>query len=367
MADALSMFDGLTERARDVLFALAELSGPPPDGRFVNCADLLAHVFRVPVSAIPSLEDALHARYPPPPWSRIPTREDIDALAARALASFRLEEATVDPLLAPADDLYAAIVEMTLPHRTALPLLQGSGHLGTADEDPPADCLYTEVRLAPRATRLLDLDRRGARLPLAFVTGSPPPGIPPFAVASVARACLDLLADPRAEVDLGAPVVPSGSAALSSSSARAFATTGRAEIVLEGAAELSPSGELFVRALPWRESKAAWICALGEAMRRDEVPAIADVWDLTRDDDPPLARIRIDVAPGASPERALATIEERLVRRRAVELRVLVDEREVVLAPRDALLLFVDWRAHQLGSRARLGAELEALAAPAGA
>ncbi|MGC4089748.1 MAG: DNA gyrase subunit A [Polyangiaceae bacterium] len=52
--------------------------------------------------------------------------------------------------------MYDALVRMAQPFAMRAPLVDGSGNFGSLDGDPAAAMRYTECRLAPVATRLLD-------------------------------------------------------------------------------------------------------------------------------------------------------------------------------------------------------------------
>lgn len=82
------------------------------------------------------------------------------------------------------------VLEMALYWRSHVPLLHGKGNLGTPD-DPPANPIYTEVRLSDAGTVALAAeDRHGVQLPLGLIEGSVARGgaRPPYAPVGVLRA-----------------------------------------------------------------------------------------------------------------------------------------------------------------------------------
>ncbi|MGZ3424740.1 MAG: DNA gyrase subunit A, partial [Polyangiales bacterium] len=67
------------------------------------------------------------------------------------LTARRPWRATRDPLLS----AYATLVDMAVPFRTRIPLVEGRGNFGTQHGDPPADHMYTECRLSPWGAAVL--------------------------------------------------------------------------------------------------------------------------------------------------------------------------------------------------------------------
>ena len=102
---------------------------------------------------------------------------------------------------------YPVLVDLAVPWRRHLPLLEGEGNFGTQGDDPPADAVYTQVRLSP-AGRLALAAERGevGPVPLGLVEGShfADGEVPPFAPAAV------LAALRSGSGDAGPPVLPTG-------------------------------------------------------------------------------------------------------------------------------------------------------------
>ncbi len=88
----------------------------------------------------------------------VPARPLEELLTAR-----RQWRAAVDPLLS----AYAALVDMAVPFRTRVPLVEARGNFGTQHGDPPADHLYTECRLTRWGAAVLD-----GRAPNLLVNGA---------------------------------------------------------------------------------------------------------------------------------------------------------------------------------------------------
>ncbi len=118
--------------------------------------------------------------------------------------------------------IYDALVRMAQPWVMRVPLVEGIGNFGSLDGDNPAAYRYTECRLTPAATPLLDDIAHDtvpfrpnydgtktepvvlpARLPNLLVNGSSgiavgmATNIPPHNLTETCKACLKLLADPE--------------------------------------------------------------------------------------------------------------------------------------------------------------------------
>lgn len=102
---------------------------------------------------------------------------------------------------------YPMLVDLAVPWRRHLPLLEPLGNVGTRGDDPPADARYTMVRLSP-AGRLALAAERGAVGPVPFglVEGTlyrdgTVPSFAPDAVLAALR---------TGAMDAGPPVLPTG-------------------------------------------------------------------------------------------------------------------------------------------------------------
>ncbi len=123
--------------------------------------------------------------------------QDDDGTGARELVTMLAEMWQPEPDRFP---LMAALVDLAVPWRRHLPLLEPLGNVGTRGDDPPADARYTMVRLSP-AGRLALAAERGAVGPVPFglVEGTlyrdgTVPSFAPDAVLAALRTGLDALA-----------------------------------------------------------------------------------------------------------------------------------------------------------------------------
>ncbi|MBI4940795.1 MAG: hypothetical protein HY830_08610 [Actinobacteria bacterium] len=102
---------------------------------------------------------------------------------------------------------YPMLVDLAVPWRRHLPLVEPLGNVGTQGDDPPADARYTEVRLSP-AGRLALAAEQGAvgPVPFALVEGTlyRDGTVPSFAPGAVLEALR------TGSADAGPPVLPTG-------------------------------------------------------------------------------------------------------------------------------------------------------------
>jgi hypothetical protein len=104
---------------------------------------------------------------------------------------------------------WPALVDIGVPWRRHLPLVELHGNCGTALGDPPAEPVYVEVRLSTVGALALAAERgETGPLPLGIVEGSLYRGgrVPPFDPRRVVGALL------AASSDVGGPALPTGGA-----------------------------------------------------------------------------------------------------------------------------------------------------------
>ena len=102
---------------------------------------------------------------------------------------------------------YPLLLDLMASWKRHLPLLVGSGHVGTREGDEAADAHYTEVRLSPIGHLALAADeQRLGPLPLDLIEGNFCRGgqVPPFDPGRVIQALLD------GSRDVGEPSAPTG-------------------------------------------------------------------------------------------------------------------------------------------------------------
>jgi hypothetical protein len=102
---------------------------------------------------------------------------------------------------------YPLLIDLSVPWRRHLPLVEGIGNFGTQGDDPPADARYTEVRLSRVGRLALAAERsRTGPVPLGLVEGTlyrdgTVPSFAPHAVVAALRA---------GSTDAGPPVLATG-------------------------------------------------------------------------------------------------------------------------------------------------------------
>jgi DNA gyrase subunit A len=243
--------DGLTLLEREILRAL-RYRGSVPGGRFVSSARIVCTVTGV----------------------KSPRWLDGDLVAGRE----------PDP-----DDhqllTYLAIVRMTQPWVMRYPLLDARGNLGSVDGDPPADHVYTEIRMSRFSEAVFDLDSATARVPHLLVQGSPGPkgcdlGFPPHRLTEVCAAAQALLADPELpETALRSlvpgPDFPTGGLLVDPG---AVYDAGRGEIRVRARGE-PREGSIVVTELPFATPKADSIVELSELVLGRRIEGLVDVRD----------------------------------------------------------------------------------------
>lgn len=102
---------------------------------------------------------------------------------------------------------YPLLLDLTVPWRLHLPLLDMNGNVGSQHGDPPADARYMEVRLSPVGALALAAERGEiGPVPLGLVDGSlyRDGPVPPFDPRRVVSALLS------GSTDVGPPVLPTG-------------------------------------------------------------------------------------------------------------------------------------------------------------
>ncbi len=102
---------------------------------------------------------------------------------------------------------WPVLVDVAVPWRLHLPLVDGHGNLGTQGDDGPADAKYVEARLSEVGALALAAERGEiGPVPLGLIEGSLYRGgpVPPFAPDAVVGTLL------AAGTDAGPPVLPTG-------------------------------------------------------------------------------------------------------------------------------------------------------------
>jgi DNA gyrase subunit A len=234
--------------------------------------------------------------------------------------------------------VYDALVRMAQDFTLRYPLVDGHGHFGSIDGDPPAAYRYTEARLARIALEMLadidkdtvdfvpNFDNQGtepvvlpARLPQLLVNGSSgiavgmATNIPPHNVGEICDAIAYLLendsesADPIAIDDALADIVqgpdfPTGGTLMGKDVIRNAYRTGRGSVMMRGKAEIVEDDKgrfrIVITEVPFQVTTARIVEAIAEAHAEKSIAGIAD---LKNESDRKGIRIIVELQRGATP------------------------------------------------------------------
>lgn len=273
--------------------------------------------------------------------------------------------------------IYDALVRMAQPFSLRLPLIDGHGNFGSAD-DGPAAMRYTECRLAPAAdvvTASLDedvVDFVGnydgrerepvvlpAAVPLLLVNGAAgiavgmATNIPPHNLREVCAAAIHLLQHPRATLDdlmgfVPGPDLPSGGQIHGLEGVRDAYATGRGTFKMRATTrieQVSPRRRgIVVTALPYGVGPEKVIDRIKQLVLAKKINGIADLTDLT--DGEHGLHLVIEVKSGFSPE----AVRDNLFRLTPLEESfssncvALVDGQPRTLGLREFLSVFLEHR-----------------------
>ena len=233
--------------------------------------------------------------------------------------------------------IYDTLVRMAQPFSLRYPLVDGAGNFGSLDGDAAAAMRYTECRLAPISTELLDEIDQGtvpfrdaydgsrtepvvlpARLPNLLVNGAAgiavgmATNIPPHNLGEIADALLLLLEDP--ELDSGqlarrvrGPDFPTGGRITNTPDELAeIYCTGTGTIRVRATWESGPvrrsSRTVHVTSVPYTVNKAQVVERIGEIVASRALPAVLDVKDVSTGD----VRIALELRADADPRLVMA-------------------------------------------------------------
>ncbi len=229
---------------------------------------------------------------------------------------FRKSARTVGDVLGkyhPHGDLsvYDALVRMAQPFSLRYPLVEGQGNFGSIDGDGPAAMRYTEARLSPVASEMLeDLEKDTvawgdnfdgslkepmllpSRLPTLLVNGSAgiavgmATNLPPHNLGEVVDALRLVLQRPESTLDevlkfLPGPDFPTGGL-LSREGIREAYETGRGTLLLRAKAEIRERDnktEVVVTEIPYEINKSQLLEETAELIKTKRIDGISDLRD----------------------------------------------------------------------------------------
>ena len=209
--------------------------------------------------------------------------------------------------------VYDSMVRMVQDFSLRYPLVDGQGNFGSIDGDSAAAYRYTEARLTPLATELLeDIDKETvafadnfdgrlqeptvlpSKVPNLLINGSSgiavgmATNIPPHNLREVVEACVALIRDPdlpqeQLESIVQGPDFPTGGMVCGRDGIRDAYRTGRGRIVMRAKAEVEedPRGgeRIIVREIPFMVNKSRLIEQIAGLVRDKKLTEIRDLRD----------------------------------------------------------------------------------------
>ncbi|HZD03343.1 MAG TPA: DNA gyrase subunit A, partial [Longimicrobiales bacterium] len=228
--------------------------------------------------------------------------------------------------------VYDSLVRMVQDFSLRYPLVDGQGNFGSLDGDSAAAYRYTEARLTPLATELLDdIDKETVRFvpnfdgqreeptvlpakaPNLLVNGSSgiavgmATNIPPHNLREIVAACHALIDDPRLpqerlEALVKGPDFPTGGYVCGKDGIREAYRTGRGRIVMRARADIEEDAagneRIVVTEVPFMVNKARLVEQIAQ-LHRDK--KLTDIRDLRDESDREGIRIVVELKRDAVP------------------------------------------------------------------
>src|SRR6266487_2659704 len=229
--------------------------------------------------------------------------------------------------------IYPTLVRLAQTWSLRYPLIFGQGNFGSVDGDPPAADRYTEAKLAPVSTALLeDLDKETvdfhdnydgseiepdvlpARIPNLLVNGSDgiavgmATKIPPHNLTEIVDATITLVNNPSAQLAeilkfVQGPDFPTAGMIHGRSGIFEAYRTGRGRFVMRAKAAIENINKdrqaIIVTEIPYQVNKARLIERMAELVNNKDIEDISDVRDESDRDG---MRIVVELKRGAEPQ-----------------------------------------------------------------
>jgi DNA gyrase subunit A len=229
--------------------------------------------------------------------------------------------------------VYDALVRLAQNWSLRYPLIFGQGNFGSVDGDPPAADRYTEAKLAPVSTALLeDLDKDTvdfhpnydgsevepdvlpARIPNLLVNGSDgiavgmATKIPPHNLTEIINATITLINNPNAQLaeilkDVQGPDFPTAGIIHGRAGIFEAYRTGRGRFMMRANAAIETFGKdreaIIVTEIPYQVNKSVLIKRIAQLVNDKEIEDISDVRDESDRDG---MRIVVELKRGAEPQ-----------------------------------------------------------------
>jgi DNA gyrase subunit A len=232
--------------------------------------------------------------------------------------------------------IYPTLVRMAQPWNMRYPLIDGQGNFGSIDGDSPAAMRYTECRLTPLATEMLeDLDRETVEWTPNYLQSANEPtvmpsrfpnllcnggqgiavgmatNLPPHNLTEVCNALLLRLHHPESTLDdvmekLPGPDFPTYATIMGTQGIRSAYETGRGSIVLQAKTTIEPAemgkSTIVITELPYQVNKKNLVIAIAEIAKQKKFDGITEVQDYS---DKRGMRIEVSLRRDVNPNKAL--------------------------------------------------------------
>ncbi len=229
--------------------------------------------------------------------------------------------------------VYDALVRLAQTWSLRYPLIFGQGNFGSVDGDPPAADRYTEAKLAPISTALLeDLDKETvdfrpnydgsevepdvlpSRIPNLLVNGSDgiavgmATKIPPHNLTEIVDATITLINDPNAQLAeilkfVQGPDFPTAGVIHGRAGVFEAYRTGRGRFMMRAKAAIENMSKdrqaIVVTEIPYQVNKAVLVKRIAQLVNDKEIEDISDVRDESDRDG---MRIVVELKRGAEPQ-----------------------------------------------------------------
>jgi len=232
--------------------------------------------------------------------------------------------------------IYDAMVRLAQPFAMRYPLIDGQGNFGSIDGDTAAAMRYTEARMQPLASLMLeDLNEHivdfqpnysgtlreptvlPAAIPMLLVNGSTgiavgmSTNIPPHHLSEIIDGCIAMINDPELSLEalmrhIAGPDFPTGGRILNASQDIAdIYRSGSGAIDIQGEYHLEEEGKrkrIIITSIPYGVNKSKLVETIAGFVLANKLPLLHDVRDESTND----IRIVLDLRPNADPVSVMA-------------------------------------------------------------
>jgi DNA gyrase subunit A len=229
--------------------------------------------------------------------------------------------------------VYDALVRLAQTWSLRYPLIFGQGNFGSVDGDPPAADRYTEAKLAPVSTALLeDLDKDTvdfrpnydgseiepdvlpARIPNLLINGSDgiavgmATKIPPHNLTEIVNATITLVNNPNAQLaeilkDVQGPDFPTAGIIHGRAGIFEAYRTGRGRFMMRAKAAIETFSKdreaIIITEIPYQVNKARLVERIAQLVNDKDIEDISDIRDESDRDG---MRIVVELKRGAQPQ-----------------------------------------------------------------